>query len=61
MEKNVTIHRNINTHSHDNSETMLSARIHVYQEPLEIDTVSKPKVAHGEEVLIRVGGSRALS
>ena len=57
MEKNVTIHRNVNTHSHDNSETMLSARIHEYQEPLEIDTVSKPKVAHGEEVLIRVGAS----
>lgn len=57
MEKNVTIHRNVNTHSHDNSETMLSARIHEYQEPLEIDTVSKPKVAHGEEVLIRVGAA----
>jgi propanol-preferring alcohol dehydrogenase len=36
---------------------MLSARIHEYQEPLEIDTVSKPKVAHGEEVLIRVGAA----
>ena len=57
MEKNVTIHRNVNTHSHDNSETMLSARIHEYQEPLEIDTVSKPKVAHGEEVLVRVGAA----
>ena len=57
MEKNVTIHRNVNTHSHENSETMLSARIHEYQEPLEIDTVSKPKVAHGEEVLIRVGAA----
>ena len=57
MEKNVTIHRNVNTHSHKNSETMLSARIHEYQEPLEIDTVSKPKVAHGEEVLIRVGAA----
>ena len=61
MEKNVPIHRSVNTHSHENSETMLSARIHEYQEPLAIDTVSKPKVAHGEEVLIRVGGSRALS
>jgi alcohol dehydrogenase, propanol-preferring len=57
MEKNVTIHRNVNTHSHKHSETMLSARIHEYQEPLEIDTVSKPKVAHGEEVLIRVGAA----
>jgi alcohol dehydrogenase, propanol-preferring len=57
MEKNVTIHRNVNTHSHKNSETMLSARIHEYQEPLEIDTVSKPKVAHGEEVLVRVGAA----
>lgn len=57
MEKNVPIHRNVNTHSHKNSETMLSARIHEYQEPLEIDTVSKPKVAHGEEVLIRVGAA----
>lgn len=57
MEKNVTINRNVTTHSHKNSETMLSARIHEYQEPLEIDTVSKPKVAHGEEVLIRVGAA----
>ena len=56
MEKN----RNVSTHIHGNIETMLSARIHEYQEPLAIDTVSKPKVAHGEEVLIRVGASRTL-
>ena len=61
MEKNVAVHRNVDTHVDENIETMLSARIHEYQEPLEIDTVSKPKVAHGEEVLVRVGGSRALS
>jgi alcohol dehydrogenase, propanol-preferring len=53
MEKN----RNVSTHIHGNIETMLSARIHEYQEPLAIDTVSKPKVAHGEEVLIRVGAA----
>jgi propanol-preferring alcohol dehydrogenase len=38
-------------------ETMLSARIHKYQEPLVIDSLSKPKVAHGEEVLIRIGAA----
>jgi alcohol dehydrogenase, propanol-preferring len=53
MEKN----RNVSTHIHGNIETMLSARIHEYQEPLAIDTVSKPKVVHGEEVLIRVGAA----
>ncbi len=36
---------------------MLSARIHKYQEPLVKDTLSKPKVAHGEEVLIRIGAA----
>ena len=57
MEKNVAVHRNVDTLVDENIETMLSARIHKYQEPLEIDTVSKPKVAHGEEVLIRVGAA----
>lgn len=57
MEKNVAIHRNVDTLVDENIETMLSARIHKYHEPLEIDTVSKPKVAHGEEVLIRVGAA----
>ena len=57
MEKNVAVHRNVNTHVDENIETMLSARIHKYQEPLAIDTVSKPKVAHGEEVLVRVGAA----
>ena len=57
MEKNVAVHRNVDTHVDENIETMLSARIHEYQEPLAIDTVSKPKVAHGEEVLVRVGAA----
>jgi alcohol dehydrogenase, propanol-preferring len=57
MEKNVVVRRNVDTHVDENIETMLSGRIHKYQEPLEIDTVSKPKVAHGEEVLIRVGAA----
>lgn len=56
MEKNVSVHRNVNTCT-ENFETMLSARIHEYQQPLAIDTLSKPKVAHGEEVLIRVGAA----
>ena len=53
----ILVHRNVDTHVDENIETMLSARIHEYQEPLEIDTVSKPKVAHGEEVLVRVGAA----
>jgi alcohol dehydrogenase, propanol-preferring len=57
MEKNVAVHRNVDTLVDENIETMLSARIHKYQEPLAIDTVSKPKVAHGEEVLVRVGAA----
>ena len=35
---------------------MLSARIHEYQEPLEIDDTSKPNV-HGEEVLVKVAAA----
>ena len=35
---------------------MLSARIHEYQEPLEIDDSSKPNV-HGEEVLVKVAAA----
>ena len=56
MEKNVAIHRNVDTLVDENIETMSSARIHNYQEPLAIDNTSKPKV-YGEEILVRVGGA----
>jgi alcohol dehydrogenase, propanol-preferring len=36
---------------------MLSARVHEYQKPLELNVVSKPKVVRGEEVLVRVGAA----
>jgi propanol-preferring alcohol dehydrogenase len=57
MEKNVNIYRNTANTSSQNNEMMLSARIHDYQEPLMIDTIPKPKVAYGEEVLIKVGAA----
>ena len=61
MEKKlVRVYRD-NIQKHENVETMLSARIHRYQEPLVIDTIPRFTVAHGEEVLIKVGGSRTLS
>jgi alcohol dehydrogenase, propanol-preferring len=56
MEKNTGIYRN-DAASSQNNEMILSARIHEYQEPLVIDSIPKPKVAHGEEVLIRVGAA----
>jgi alcohol dehydrogenase, propanol-preferring len=56
MEKNVSIYRNTGNNS-QNNETMLSARIHEYQKPLMIDNIPKPKVAYGEEVLIKVGAA----
>jgi alcohol dehydrogenase, propanol-preferring len=56
MEKNVSIYRNTGNNS-QNIETMLSARIHEYQKPLMIDNILKPKVAYGEEVLIKVGAA----
>lgn len=36
---------------------MKSARIHAYQEPLKVEEVSKPRMPHGEEVLVKVGGA----
>lgn len=36
---------------------MKSARIHTYQEPLKVEEVPKPDMPHGEEVLVRVGGT----
>jgi propanol-preferring alcohol dehydrogenase len=56
MEKNAGIYRN-DSASSQNNETMLSARIHEYQKPLMIDNIPKPKVAYGEEVLIKVGAA----
>ena len=56
MEKNVNTYRNT-ANSSKNNETMLSARIHEYQKPLMIDNIPKPKVAYGEEVLIKVGAA----
>ena len=56
MEKKVRVYRD-NIQKHENVETMLSARIHRYQEPLVIDTIPRSTVAHGEEVLIKVGAA----
>jgi len=46
----------INLKSNDRTKTMLSARIHAYQNPLELDSVARPAV-YGEAVLVRVGAS----
>src|SRR5215208_222985 len=56
MEKNAVIYRN-DAASSQNNEMMLSARIHEYQKPLMIDNIPRPKVAYGEEVLIKVGAA----
>jgi hypothetical protein len=45
-----------NNKAHNASdETILSARIHEYREPLTIDRIAKPIVSGGEQVLLRVG------
>ena len=36
---------------------MKSARIHAYQEPLKVEEVPKPGMPHGEEVLVKIGGT----
>lgn len=38
-------------------ENMLSARIHNYQKPLVLDNIEKPKIEHGDQVLLRVGAT----
>ncbi|MGN6559488.1 MAG: NAD(P)-dependent alcohol dehydrogenase [Candidatus Nitrosocosmicus sp.] len=37
--------------------TIVSARIHEYQKPLSLDNIQLPKIAHGEEVLVKVGAA----
>ena len=41
----------------NNTDTMLSATIHQYQNPLLIQQTPKPKIIHGEQVLVRVGAT----
>jgi propanol-preferring alcohol dehydrogenase len=36
------------------TDTMLSARIHEYQNPLVIERISKPIISQGEQVLVKV-------
>ena len=38
-------------------DLMKSARIHAYREPLKVEEVPKPGMPHGEEVLVRIGGT----
>ena len=37
--------------------TIVSARIREYQKPLSLDNIQLPKIAHGEEVLVKVGAA----
>ncbi len=39
------------------NEMMLSARIHEYQKPLVVESVSKPSNIHGEAVVVKVGAA----
>ena len=41
----------------NNIDTMLSATIHQYQNPLVLQQTPKPKVIHGEQVLVKVGAT----
>ena len=43
-----------------NTEMILSARIYEYQKSLILDTIPKPRVTRGEQVLLKVGGSRIM-
>ncbi|MDQ3851334.1 MAG: NAD(P)-dependent alcohol dehydrogenase [Thermoproteota archaeon] len=36
---------------------MKSARIHAYQEPLKLEDIPTPGMPHGEEVLVKIGGT----
>jgi alcohol dehydrogenase, propanol-preferring len=38
-------------------ETILSARIHEYQKPLTVDSIPKPMLTSGEQVLVKVGAA----
>jgi alcohol dehydrogenase, propanol-preferring len=48
---------NININNTNNIDTMLSATIHQYQSPLVLQQTPKPKIIHGEQVLVKVGAT----
>jgi propanol-preferring alcohol dehydrogenase len=46
-----------NINNTNNLDTMLSATIHQYQNPLVLQQTPKPKIIHGEQVLVKVGAT----
>ena len=46
-----------NINNTNNIDTMLSATIHQYQSPLVLQQTPKPKIIHGEQVLVKVGAT----
>ena len=61
----MTQDRQINERNQDlsngSNSSILSARIHEYQKPLSIDSTPKPTISTGEQVLVKVAGSRSMS
>src|ERR1041384_8753398 len=48
---------NININNTNNIDTMVSATIHQYQSPLVLQQTPKPKIIHGEQVMVKVGAT----
>ena len=46
-----------NINNINNIDTMLSATIHQYQSPLVLQQTPKPKIIHGEQVMVKVGAT----
>jgi NADPH:quinone reductase-like Zn-dependent oxidoreductase len=46
-----------NKAGNDKEDTILSARIHKYQNPLTIEKIAKPTITSGQEVLVKVAAS----
>ena len=46
-----------NINNTNNIDTMLSATIHQYQSPLVLQQTPKPKIIHGEQILVKVGAT----
>ena len=47
----------LQTEKGEAGQTMLSARIHQYDQPLVVESVPKPRVAHGDQVLVKVAAA----
>jgi propanol-preferring alcohol dehydrogenase len=46
-----------NINNINNIDAMLSATIHQYQSPLVLQQTPKPKIIHGEQILVKVGAT----